>query len=309
MKNFNDNEYTKMIACLLHDTQYIEASNMGKMSGLRKHGEVLVRKILNIGSDEKIMLGQIRSNSNNQTVKIEIDNFENKYQLSKRLFQIVRIINDLGNKGTHTQHTDDFSNEEIESVEDAILDLYAIIFIMYFLDNKVSLYSSKEVMFEFSLLPPVIRYKTWSYLYEKDKNNIQVVNKLCLSIIKTFDKTAAYKWLNDNKKLIKEIPFPTESEIKKYIKSGYEVSPGEYFVSINFIDFDNMYDLLHAKIDDPNTSINESGEMYKNFEEAIKYYKKNKMSNIENKSKEEREFHSLIEFVFIGRKSKDELTV
>ena len=71
------------------------------------------------------------------------------------------------------QHTDDFSDEEVESVEDAILDLYALIFIKYFLDIQVSIYSTLQILREFSILPPIIRYKTWRFLYEKDKNNRQ----------------------------------------------------------------------------------------------------------------------------------------
>lgn len=34
MDSFNDNEYTILIGNLLHDTQYIEVSNMGKMADL-----------------------------------------------------------------------------------------------------------------------------------------------------------------------------------------------------------------------------------------------------------------------------------
>lgn len=44
MDRFNDSEYAILIGNLLHDTQYIEISNMGKMAGLRKHAEVMVRK-------------------------------------------------------------------------------------------------------------------------------------------------------------------------------------------------------------------------------------------------------------------------
>ena len=88
-------------------------------------------------------------------------------ELSNRLIEITRRINPLGSDGTHTQRTEEFSQVEIEHVEDAILDLYALIFIKYFMDIQVNLYSSPEVLRLFSLLPPVIRYKTWKYLFEK----------------------------------------------------------------------------------------------------------------------------------------------
>ncbi len=306
MTNFNDSEYKILIGNLLHDTHYVKISNMGKIALLRKHAEVMVRKILNIGSDKQLMLGQIRRNSKNFAVNRGMEKLGDK--LSTRLIEIVSRINPLGIDGTHTQHTEEFSSEEVEGVEDALLDLYALIFIRYFLDIKISLYSPPEVLYEFSLLPPIIRYKTWSYLFERDKHNIQVVNKLCLSIIKTFNKETAYKWLNENSEEIKAIPYPTNGEILKYIQiCGVEIVPGLYQVSLGFDKFENIYDLLHAKIEDPNTSINESGEMYKTFEDAFKHYNNNKMSNVQNISEKTKIFHSLMEFVYLGRKSKDEL--
>lgn len=308
MDNFIDSEYAILIGNLLHDTQYIEISNMGKMAGLRKHAEVMVRKILNIGNSKQLMLGQIKKQSNNPAVKSGMDNLGD--ELSDRLINIVGKINPPGRDGTHTQHTDDFSDEEIAGVEDAILDLYSLIFIRYFLDIQVSIYSTPQILREFSILPPIIRYKTWSYLYEKDKNNIQVVDRLCLSIIKLFDKPTAYKWLEDNCEAIKKIPYPTKSEVEKYDRIHcVEVAPGIYraIVTFNFDKYSNMYDLLYSKISDARTSVNESGKMYKDFEEAIEHYRNYKSSIMQSNSEDIKKLHSLMDFVYLGRKSKSEL--
>lgn len=308
MDRFNDSEYAILIGNLLHDTQYIEISNMGKLAGLRKHAEVLTRKILDIGSSKKLMLGQIKKSSNNPAVNSGMENLGD--ELSDRLIEIIKKINPLGNEGTHSQHTKEFSKEEVESVEDAILNLYALIFIKYFEDIQVSIYSSPEVLRMFSLLPPIIRYKTWNYLFDKDKNNIQVVNRLCLSIIKLFDKKIAYKWLEDNAKTIRAIPYPSDDEIERYNKMHIvEAEPGIYYVvvSLNFAKYDNMYDLLYDKISDSRTSINESGKMYKSFEEAVEYYE-NYKSNIEFGNLEEMTILcSLMDFVYLGRKAKGEM--
>ncbi len=308
MDNFNDSEYAILIGNLLHDTQYIEISNMGKLAGLRKHAEVMVRKILNIGSSKQLMLGQVRKQSNNPAVKNGMDKLGNK--LGDRLIDIINKINPLGRDGTHTQHTQDFSDEEVESVEDSLLDLYALIFIKYFLDIQVSIYSTPQILYEFSILPPIIRYKTWNFLYEKDKNNIQVMDKLCLSIIKLFDKPTAYKWLEDNHETIKNIPYPTKREINKYNQiHSLEIAPGIYqvVVSLNFDKYTNMYDLLYDKISDVRTSINESGKMYRSFEEAIEHYKNYKRHMLQINSEEITKFHSLMDFVYLGRKSKREM--
>ena len=48
-----------MIGDLIHDTFYVELSKRGKIKGIRQFSEILVRKILNVGSDKKLMLGQI----------------------------------------------------------------------------------------------------------------------------------------------------------------------------------------------------------------------------------------------------------
>lgn len=308
MNEFNDSEYAVLIGNLLHDTQYIEISNMGKLAGLRKHAEVMVRKILDIGNSKSLMLGQVKKKSSNAAVNSGMNNLGN--ELSDRLIEIIGKINPLGRDSTHTQHTEEFSNEEVESVEDAILDLYALIFIKYFLDIQVSIYSPPQVLKMFSLLPPIIRYKTWKYLFEKDKKNIQVADKLCLSIIKLFNKEIAYKWLDDNSETIKAIPYPTKYEIEKYDRiNSIEISPGIYqaFVSLNFDEYNNMYDLLYAKINDPRTSINESGKMYKSFEEAIEHYNNYKRDMIRDNSKEMMTFYSLMDFVYLGRKAKSEI--
>lgn len=278
------------------------------MAGLRKHTEVMVRKILNIGNSKSLMLGQVKKKSSNAAVNSGMNNLGN--ELSDRLIEIIGKINPLGRDSTHTQHTEEFSNEEVESVENAILDLYALIFIKYFLDIQVSIYSPPQVLKMFSLLPPIIRYKTWKYLFEKDKKNIQIADKLCLSIIKLFNKEIAYKWLDDNSETIKAIPYPTKYEIEKYDRiNSIEISPGIYqaFVSLNFDEYNNMYDLLYAKISDPRTSINESGKMYKSFEEAIEHYNNYKRDMIRDNSKEMMTFYSLMDFVYLGRKAKSEI--
>lgn len=307
MDNFDDNEYADLIGDLLHDTFYTKISNKGKLTGLRQQTEVMVRKILDIGNNKKLMLGDVRRNSNNSAVNDGMETLGD--ELSDKLIEIVNRILPLGNAGTHTQHTDKFSQEEVESVEDAILDLYSLIFIKFFIDIHVNLYSSEEVLWMFSLLPPVIRYKTWAYLFEKDNNNIQVVNKLCLSIIKFFDKEKAYEWLENNAETITAIPYPTKEEIEKYDRMHMvEVAPGEYEiqVTLNFDAYDNMYDLLKSKIDAPGTSVNESGKLYKSFEEAINHYKKYKSEVMQNCSEEMTTLCSLMDFVYLGRKSKVE---
>lgn len=299
MREFDNGEYTELISKLLHDTQYVEISNTSKIGGLRRHTEVLVRKILNIGSDYQLMLGQVRLDSPNEVVKNGLDGFTPTH-LRDKLIQTVGNINHIARDGAHTKRLDDYSDAEISQVEGYILDLYAYMFIKFFIDNNVNLYFSSIILNEFSYLPPIIRYKTWKYLYDYDKSNLQVANKLCLSIIKTYGKEEAYQWLNDNKTDIMGIHYPTPAERYKYIiKCGFEINPGQYQVSLNFDKFNNMYDLLYDKISDPRTSINEKGKLYSSFEEAIKFY--NNRNEYSEDTQPYQDFSSLMQFVFIGR--------
>lgn len=305
MDTFSNSQYSGLISELLNDTQYIKISNRGKLAGLRNHAEVLVRKILNLGNNQKLMLGQIRIDSDNRAVMKSLNNLGE--ELSDELIRIIKNINVLGREGAHTQHIDDFSNEEVEGVEDAILELYALMFIRHFQKIKISIYSDPPVLRLFSLLPPVIRYKTWNYLFQRDKNNIQIVDKLCLSIIKLYDKKTAYEWLENNSEIIKAIPYPNADNVEKYYRiHTIEIQPGKCVatVSLDFDNYDNMYDLLYAKICDNRTSINETGKMYKNFEEAKEHYidEVKKYSDISDK-----DFLDLMEFAYIGRKSILEL--
>lgn len=91
--------------------------------------------------------------------------------------------------------------------------------------------------------------------------------------------------MDDNSETIKAIPYPNKYEIEKYDRiNSIEISPGTYqaFVSLNFDEYNNMYDLLYAKISNPRTSIDESGKMYKSFEKAIKHYNNYKRDMIQD---------------------------
>ncbi|OLA34990.1 MAG: hypothetical protein BHW38_02080 [Firmicutes bacterium CAG:321_26_22] len=306
MNNFNDNEYKILISNLLNDTNYVKVSNMGKMSGLRKHAEVMVRKILNIGSSKSLMLGQVRDNSSNTAVKEGMNILGE--ELSLYLINCIERINPLAREGSHTKRTHEFSNEEIEIVEEAILDLYALLFIRYFLEYQKDKYFSNNILEVFSFLPPIIRYKTWIYLFDKHKNKLQILDKLVLSIIKAYSKKDAYDWIETNKEAINSVPYPNEKQIIEYITTvGKEISPGEYIFSINFGGYTNMYDLLYDKIKDERTGINEGGKMYHDFESAIKYYNSYREAYINTFSEEEKIFQSLMDFVYLGRKPIEEL--
>ena len=116
MVDFNSLEYERMIGELIRDTFYIERSKRGKISGIRQFSEILVRKIINVGSDRKLMLGTIKRDFRNELDRLQ----ENR---KKDLLKIIEKIRPLGNDGTHTQHTEDFSDDDLNQVKDGLICL------------------------------------------------------------------------------------------------------------------------------------------------------------------------------------------
>jgi len=307
MNTFSDKEYTNLISNLIREINYIDVSNMNKMSSLRKHGEILVRKILDIGNDTQIMLGQVVLNSKNPVIKEKMQALDGNLQI--KLVNEVASFNRMVRDGSHTQRTTDYSDEEIKNAEDKICELYAILFSKYFIEISVGMETSPCVLRLFSLLPPIIRYKTWSYLFDKN-NNVIVADKYCLAIIKNAGKNEALKWLNDNESIIKNLAYPSKEEVDAYNELHIvEISPGKYAaaVSMDFSRFTNLYELLEDKINDPRTSVNESGKLYKSFEEALVFYKqiRETYANIQ----ETKSLLELMDFVYIGRRESIKHTI
>ncbi len=293
MENFNIFEYEQMIGDLIHDTFYVGLTKRGKIKGIRQFSEVIVRKILNIGSDTHFTLGKAE----------HMEQFK-KLSEDRKVYLKASIekIRPLGNDGTHTQHTEEFSDAELNQVKDGLFDLYAYLFIDYFLKYPIELLSPQGVLYDFSLLPPIIRFKTLKYFYDKDAN-LQIANRYCLSIIKTYGKKQALEWLKLEKSKLLSIPYPTNEEIREYyMETGLKVSPNKILVNLQLGNYNNVYDLLIDKIEDDRTSMNESGKMYSQFEEAKKHYIKNRSKN---SNKELNDLHEIMDFVYLGRKENN----
>lgn len=299
MVDFNSSEYEQMIGDLIHDTFYVNLSKRGKIKGIRQFSEVLVRKILNIGNNEQLTLG-------NAKCKPEFAELPE----NRKIYLEVAIekIRSLGNSGTHTQHTAEFSDDELNQVKDGLFDLYAYLFIDYFIEFPIQLLSPPYVLRAFSLLPPIVRYKTLKYFYEKSPN-LQIINRYLLSIIKVYGKEYARRWLEIEKEKILSVTYPTDEEAEEYYeKCGVPTLQGVK-VSLMLWKYTNVYDLLNEKIDNDSTSVNERGKMYSDFEEAKYYYLSNKIDVDSEELNKYFDFtelsvlYELMDFVYLGRKS------
>lgn len=332
MSFFNDEEYELLISELIQDTFYIKLSNRGKIKNIRQFSEILVRKILGIGSDRQIMLGRLKMpsvNKKGEPTGGAKEELEKLYPYRrKELLEIIEKTRPLGNEATHTQHTLEFKNDELEQVIDALFDLYAFLFIEYFLKYPMTIDTKPEIYHDFSLLPPIIRYKTLDYLFQHGKTNVYVADRLSLAIVKAYDKETALKWLYDNKEILEKDIYPNQDQYQITLNQSLNFLVEENKTNLqnliieNGVDnvnavlmeeatkltekilevmpFKNSFELCLDKINKVSDLLQEKGKLYETFEQAISYFQKQKN---ETNSPELTELHNIMEFVYLGRDS------
>lgn len=329
--NFIDEEYQKMISDIISDTFYTNSSIRGKLAGIRTYSEVLIRKILDIEPNNLVTLGSItylpnRNQSNPYREKGIEKLGEDRFQ---DLVDIVDRIKPLGNQGTHTQRIEEFTEDELNSVIDAMFDLLAFFFIEYFLKYPMTMDTKAEVYRDFSLLPPIIRYKTLDYLFKHGETNVYVEDRLSLAIVKTYDRETALKWLYDNKEILEKDIYPSPEQYQIMLKQYFHFLVEENKTSLqnlvieNGIDrvnalvmreatklterrfeetpFKNSFELCLYKINKVSDFLQEKGKLYETFEQAIFYFQNQKN---ETNLPELTELHNIMEFVYLGRDSE-----
>lgn len=291
MKNFNNEAYKYLASDLIGDIFYAETSYRGKISEVRQYAEVIVRKILDIDPDEKVTLGE-------KEIKNRICALPNHAFLMKA----ISTIKGDGDKATHTRHLARMTKEEFETIMDSLFDMLAFLLINYF--EAYEFGSRNDVLYSFSMLPPIIRYKVLSFLYEKDSDNIVVIDKLVLAILKAFDADGANAWIEERK-----CELQRKSTMVKALKDSIiqefedEAEEGEGVIAIlEMMNPQNMYILCKRKVETVGNAIEQRGPLYLDFESALPVYKENGV--LEGGEPEIQEFNDIMEFLYLGRKEK-----
>lgn len=285
MSNFNNAEYECLVTDLIGDTFYAETSFRGKISTIRQYAEVIVRKLLDIESGKHLTLGQ-------KEICQRIKSLPNHEYIEGAIV----VIRDRGNSATHTQYLDSFSLEDFEHIMDSLFNMLSFPLINYF--EKYKFGSRNEVLSSFSLLPPIIRYKVLDFLYQKDPNNITVIDKLVLAIMKAFRVSEAFKWIEEKKDTLIKMKTMSEkvfAEISE--KQGIEIA-----MIMQSVAPSNMYQLCKNKISQVGDVINTNGPLYSDFESALPYYKENGILTCDDSESEE--FNDIMNFLYLGRKEK-----
>lgn len=287
MSNFDNECYKSLISDIIGDAFYNGKSYRGKISEIRKYAEVLVRKILNIGPNKKVTIGDYN-------IKEQLSQLPN----SQFLMESINVLQRYGNQTTHTQYVGEVTIEDFEKCTDAVFNIIAFIFINYFEKHKFG--SNNLIMRLFSLLPPIIRVLVLDYLFSKEQTNVDVIDRLVLAHLKTYGYDEAEKWIYDHADLLSSIKPFNEDTVRSLIEQLGEINA-------NIILGSAQQDMFYAcikKITDLKNQISKSGPLYTNFENALPYYIQEKQSEVYDFD-EAKELIDLMDFVYTGR-MKDE---
>ncbi|HBC3855481.1 TPA: hypothetical protein KD866_000840 [Vibrio parahaemolyticus] len=282
---FKNQVYEDLVRDLISDAFYLESrSNRGKISTIRQYAEVVIRKLLDLSQKEKVTLGEFGI----------IKQLEHKTSNDQMIMKAIRKLQKLGNKCTHTQNINPISDDDVKAAIDALFNLYAGLFVLYF--KKYTFGSSNDVVRAFSILPPIIRYIVLDNLYNVEHNNILVIDKLCLVLLKAFDKANAIEWINERKDDLSNI-LPYTPEAIADIEAVHGKLQAELVVANAP---ENMYVCCLERLEEVAQVLEQQGLLYNNFEQAKPLYlEKGILDEVEP---EHQEFNDIMEFVYLGRK-------
>lgn len=286
MKKFDNEKYQILAKDLMGDIFYSETSYRNKIATIRQYAEVIVRKILDINPIKQITIGA-------NEISKKIDALNNSEFLKEALDNIKQD----GNKFTHTEYLENVTSDEFDKIVDKLLDMLSFMLINYFETYEFG--SRSDVLRSFSLLPPIVRYKVLIFLYNKYPNNIHVIDRLALAIVKAFDKEEAIRWIESEKNNLINLDVMSDEVFN-------EIEENKWIEFEKLIEFNspykNMYELCIDKIMEIGNEIDSKGHLYIDFESALPYYKQ--YGIIDEDSEEIKEFNDIMFFLYLGRRTK-----
>lgn len=287
MAEFNNEAYQALVNDLLNDAFYLEgASRRGTIAKIRQYAEIVVRKILNLPQNATVELG-------NGKLQHKIREKNNPL-----LLDAVKAINKIGSECTHTKSIREITEDDVNSTINSLFVLYASLLIEYF--EKYEFGVKPEIVYSFSLLPPIIRYITLNYLYDKYPDNLMIIDKLSLVLLKALNKESAISWIENRKDTLERMHSVTRKAHKATIEKY-----GENTANLIYYGAPNMYNLCIERVKSVAEDMRKRGQLYNDFESAIVFYQKARI--VSDSSPDVKEFNSIMEFLYLGRKSKEEL--
>lgn len=244
---------------ILSDIFYLKGlSNRGRVTLIRQYAEILCRILL--GVDDHFKLGNFKKRLNE---KIPNAIF------SEKIINHIENLTELGNAATHLDVNlkESITDEDCTSALNSLNFLISYLFINYF--NKYKFGSRSEPQSIISLLPPFIRVTILENLYEYDKYNIAVVDKLFLAFLKSEGKQVAIDWAEQEREHLLNLKCIEESTLEFY---RFRDFPEHVIQEIINDAPENMYKLCFEKLEELEKTYPNLIFPYKTFEEAKTVY-------------------------------------
>ena len=213
------------------------------------------------------------------------------------LINALNNIRKMGNRYTHTQYVREATERELKEVFNHLFELYAYLFIEYF--ERYEFGNNLQVVSAFSILPLIIRYITLEYLNNKYPNNVMIIDKISLAILKAFDEQRAYEWI-ENRKTELEVKRPISNEVEVKFEKEHGKEALEIFKKNSP---ENMYILCTKKVKAVSEVLSAKGKAYNDFESAMELYSQKGI--LDGTTNDISEFNSIMHFVYLGRVKKD----
>lgn len=272
-----------MVRDIVGDAFYSNCSCRGKIAHIRQYAEVVLRKLLDLPPEQFVTVG-------NMVIRQKVRTLPYYTYVEAS----IETITQEGNSSTHTQNQNPVTENDFDAVMEALLQLLSYLLILYF--DKYGFGSRPDIMCEFSLLPPIIRYKVLSFLYEIQPDNIAVIDKLALAIRKAFDQNTAEQWLEKEREHLSSIPAVTVCAKQDIIRQlGTELAQQVLNDAPK-----SMYHLCKEKLTLIDPVLERNGLCYTDFESALTHYKH--FGQLSSQANEVREFCDLLDFLYLGRK-------
>jgi len=307
MSDFNNESYEAVVGSLINDIFYLEElSDRGKAALIRSYAEVIVRRIFDISETEEMTLGKITYKGKPRKGEVNYKEMFDKKVDHEQLRLSIESIQKCGNKYTHTKELDNPTEIDITELKKHLYFLFSYLFIEHF-DKYPFGSCGGIIMNAFSALPPFIRRITLENLFNKNPENVYVIDKLVLAILKDSGLDAAVQWLEERKEQLLNQSSLTD-DVREKIMSNLIKDMGiliaEQFVAAR----PNMYELCMEKIFAVNSAyylkstLDKRGLVYKDFESSIYVYLEEVI--LDEKIPAQAEFKSIMDFLYLGRKSK-----
>ena len=282
---YTDEAYKEAIAVVVSDIHYSNASYTSKIANIRRYSEIIIRRLLGYDTEKQLTLGH----------HVTQDKLRKKGFTEKLLIDAVTSINEDGSDRTHTQVIPIATKEEYEKAVSNLFDLYAYLFVVYFKRNPFG--SNHEIMKAFSILPAEIRCSALLCLYDLYPDNIHIVDKLVLAMVKARGLAAADAWIEEHKEHLELLsPEFSSSDFMKLIEKHGVVVASSIATEMT----KNMYDTAKEKARIIGATY---APLYTTMEEALSYYKTSGI--IPGSTEEVTEFNELMHFVYLGRKEEN----